>query len=96
MHSSFTSSSRIRRRAAVLDASRMTLREIADALGLSVITLRRRIRPAGDRETRRLWTERLDLQCRARGQSLPVYHARRKRVEEWGPEIAGRDMPVVD
>lgn len=85
-----------RRRAAVLPSSRMTMREIADSLGLSVITLRRRIRPTGDRETRRLWAERLDLQYRARGQSLPVYHARRTRVEEWGAAIKGCDLPVLD
>jgi hypothetical protein len=85
-----------RRRAAVLPSGRMTMREIAHELGMSVITLRRRIRPTGDRETRRLWTERLDLQYRARGESLPVYHARRTRVEEWGPEIKGRDLPVSD
>jgi len=85
-----------RRRAAVLPPGRMTFREIADKLGISVITLRRRVRPVGDQATRRLWAQRLDLKHRRRGDSLPVYHACRRRVEEWGPEIAGTDLPVTD
>lgn len=74
----------------------MTFREIAALLGISVITLRRRVRPVGDEATRRLWVQRLDLKRRQRGDSLPVYHACRRRVEEWGPEIAGTDLPVRD
>jgi hypothetical protein len=85
-----------RRRAAVLPAGRITLREIAQALGISVITLRRRIRPTRDRKTRQLWTERLDLKVRQRGRSLPVYHARRMLVEEWAPHITGHDLPLRD
>jgi hypothetical protein len=38
----------------------------------------------------------LALKRRQRGDSLPVYHACRRRVEEWGPEIAGKDLPVED
>jgi hypothetical protein len=74
----------------------MTFREIAAFLGISVITLRRRVRPIGDQATRRLWAQRLSLKHRRRGDSLPVYHACRRRVEEWGPEIAGTDPPVTD
>ena len=74
----------------------MTFREIAAFLGISAITLRRRVRPIGDQVTRRLWAQRLDLKRRQRGDSLPVYHACRRRVEEWGPEIAGTDPPVTD
>lgn len=85
-----------RRRAAVLPPGRMTFREIAVHLGISVITLRRRVRPVGDQATRRLWAQRLDLKRRQRGDSLPVYHACRRRVEEWGADIAGTDPPVRD
>ena len=85
-----------RRRAVVLHADRLTFREIAARLGVSVITVRRRVRPTGDLVTRRLWAERLDLKCRGRGKSIPVYHARRARVDQWASEIAGRDRPVDD
>jgi len=85
-----------RRRAAVLPPGRLTFREIAALLGISVIPLRRRVRPVGDQATRRLWAQRLDLKRRQRGDSLPVYHACRRRVEEWGPEITGTDPPVTD
>ncbi len=74
----------------------MTFREIAAYLGISVITLRRRVRPVGDQATRQLWAQRLDLKRRLRGNSLPVYHACRRRVEECGAEIAGTDPPVRD
>ena len=85
-----------RRRPAVLPPGRMTFREIAAFLGISVVTLRRRVRPIGDHSTRRLWAQRLDLKRRLRGNSLPVYHACRRRVEQWGPQIAGTDPPVAD
>jgi hypothetical protein len=74
----------------------MTFREIAAFLGVSAITLRRRVRPIGDQVTRRLWAQRLDLKHRRRGDSLPVYHACRRRVAEWGAEIAGMDPPGRD
>ncbi|WP_396222877.1 hypothetical protein [Gemmatimonas sp.] len=89
-------SPRARRRAAVLPPGRLTFREIAAYLGISVITLRRRVRPVGDQPTRRLWAQRLDLKRRQRGDSLPVYHACRRRGAEWGAEIAGMDPPVRD
>lgn len=85
-----------RRRAAVLPPGRLTFREIAALLGISVITLRRRVRPVGDQVTRRIWAQRFDLKRRQRGDSMPVYHACCRRVEERGPEIAGTDVPVRD
>jgi hypothetical protein len=60
------------------------------------ITLRRRVRPVGDQVTRRIWAQRFDLKRRQRGDSMPVYHACCRRVEERGPEIAGTDVPVRD
>ena len=91
-----TSAPTRRRRAAVFPPGRMTLREINDKLGKSVITLRRRVRPVGDQVTRRICAQRFDLKRRQRGDSMPVYHACCRRVEERGPEIAGTDVPVRD
>lgn len=85
-----------RRRAAVLPPGRASLREAAGILGISVITLRRRIRPSGEVATRREWAARLDLKRRSRGNSLPVYHVCRRRLIEWAREIGGQDPPVED
>ena len=84
------------RRAVVLPPRRITFREMAAEAGVSVITLRRRLRPVHDVETRRLWATRLDLKRRPRGRSLPVFHACRRRFAEWRDEISGGDVPVVD
>jgi hypothetical protein len=69
---------------------------MAKEAGVSVVTLRRRLRPVRDIETRRLWATRLDLKQRPRGDSLAVFHACRKRFADWRNEISGGDLPVPD
>ena len=82
------------RRAAVLTADRITMAAMATALGISPSTLRRKVRPTRDVETRALWAERLQLQQRRRGSRLPVYHARRDGFLAWAWELRGADPPV--
>lgn len=82
------------RRAAVLTADRLTMVEMAAHLGISMSTLRRQLRPADDPDTRALWAERLQLQQRLRGASLPVHHASKSRFLEWAFALRGEDPPV--
>lgn len=80
----------------MLPAGLVTFCEIVDPLGISAVTLRRRVRLSSEHVSRRLWSQRLDPKRRDQGDSLPVYHACRRRFEAWWPEIAGTDPPVTD
>lgn len=82
------------RRAVALTCDRVTFAVMAAELGISLSTLRRQIRPVGDATTRALWVERLDLRERARGASLPVYHASKARFAEWRWVLREEDPPV--
>ena len=82
------------RRAVALTSDRLTFAAMAAELGISMSTLRRHIRPVGDSTARALWVERLDLRERARGTSIPVYHASKARLAEWRWVIRGEDPPV--
>jgi hypothetical protein len=101
--------------------------EMAAALGISLSTLRRMLRPGPrvasiaedvpgeraasarerrihekaeaaravrDAQTRALWADRLQLQQRKRGASLPVHHASKARFLEWAPVLRSEDPPV--